>query len=53
MSTAGHETSTPHELSGTLTPSTESSHSHKLPETDFEKGLPVGNEKAETVCLED
>ena len=50
------------ELSGTLTPSTGTSHSHKLPEADFEKGPsveniekgpPVEHENAQTVCSED
>ena len=54
MSTVDNGTSTQYddhsgrELSGTLT-----SHSHKLPEADFEKGSPVENENAQTVCSED
>jgi len=61
MSTVKHQTSTQFddhsgpELSGTLTPSTGTSHSHKLPVVDFEKGPPVENENenAQTVCSED
>ena len=58
MSTVNHHTSTQFddhsgpELSGTLTPSTGTSHSHKLPVEDFEKGLPVEDEDAQTVCSE-
>jgi hypothetical protein len=55
MSTVDDETSTQYdrELSGTPTLSMGTSHSHKLPEADFEKGPPVENENAQTVCSED
>jgi hypothetical protein len=58
MSTVNHQTSTQFddhsgpELSGRLTPSTGTSHSPKLPVEDFEKGPPVENENAQTVCSE-
>lgn len=54
-STQYDDHSGPELSSGTLvlTPSTGSSHSQKAPEVDFEKGSPVENELAQTVCSED
>lgn len=58
MATVDDKTSTKHvalsnhKPSGTLTPSTGTSHSQKLPETDSEKAI-VENEDEQMVCPQD